>query len=92
MSYFSSCIPKIAPFMKMPRDASTKIKILMKIHKIATLNSPWERPQNIDLYWALQSVPTEKSEVPHLIPFPSPSPQTPEFLHSNSHILKTILL
>lgn len=49
MLYSSSSISKIAAFMKMPQDASTKIKILMKIHKTATLNSPSERSHKIGL-------------------------------------------
>lgn len=33
--------------MEMPQDASTKVKILMKTHTTAALNSPWERPHKI---------------------------------------------
>lgn len=39
--------------MKMPQDASTKIKILMKIHKTAALNSPSGRPHKIGLILGL---------------------------------------
>lgn len=49
MSYSSSSISEIAPFVKMTQDASKTIKILMKIHKRAALNSPWERPHKVGL-------------------------------------------
>lgn len=39
MLYSSSSISKIPAFMKMPQDASTKIKILIKILKLKNINT-----------------------------------------------------
>lgn len=69
MLYSSSSISKIAAFMKMPQDASTKIKILMKIHKTAALNSLSERPHKIGLLQGPAIRLNQEYEVPLLIPF-----------------------
>lgn len=55
--------------MKMPQDASTKIKILMKIHKTAALNSLSERPHKIGLIQGPEIRFNQEYEVPLLIPF-----------------------
>lgn len=73
--YFSS-MAKIVPFVKMPQDASTKIKILMKTHTTAALNSPWERSHKVR-----HTEPCNQIQSGSPFSFLFTSPQTPEFLY-----------